>query len=55
MDFFGGMEGYQKNIERDQRKQNLSKRHRTKLFVVNDDDIEVLIQTIKKSVAKKKR
>jgi hypothetical protein len=56
IDFFGGMEGYQKNIERDRRKQDLSKRHRTKLIIVNDDDnIEELIQTIKNLVAKKMR
>jgi hypothetical protein len=54
IEFFGGVEGYQKNIERDRRKQDISKRHRTRLLVVNDDDdIETLIQTIKSLVAKK--
>ncbi len=51
VEFFGGSEAFEKNVERDQRKINLSKRHGIKLFVVKEDDeINELIQSIEKHI-----
>lgn len=55
VDFFGGEDAYQKTIERDQRKINLSKRHSVKLFVVTEsDDISVLINKIRQHIQSNK-
>ncbi|CAM4500325.1 MAG: hypothetical protein LEGION0403_FIIPPAGN_01786 [Legionella sp.] len=55
VDFFGGDAAFEKNVERDQRKLNLARRHGVTLFVVTvEDDISTLIKKIRKISANRK-
>jgi len=55
VDFFGGQEAFEKNVQRDKKKANLAKRHKVKLFVVTEDsDQEILIETIYQFVRNRK-
>ncbi|HNT28122.1 MAG TPA: hypothetical protein PKH10_08085 [bacterium] len=47
VEFFGGVDAFNKNRERDERKANLAKRHGVKMFVVNaNDDQAELVKSI---------
>jgi len=49
VEFFGGVEAFAKNVERDERKTKLATRHGVRLFVITkDDDVNVLITAIDK-------
>jgi hypothetical protein len=53
VEFFGGEEAFKKNVERDKRKINLSRRHGVKLFVVTEkDDFNHIAIKIMKHVSK---
>lgn len=54
VEIFGGKEGYEKVLYRDEKKKNLCKRHKVKLLVVNPNyDIEEIKLEIRKIVSKR--
>ena len=55
VEFFGGEEAFQKTVERDKRKVDLSKRHGVKLLIVTEtDNQDDIVQDIKNIVKKRK-
>ena len=55
IEFFGGAEAYKKNVERDQRKINLSKKHGVKLIVVKENyDLANIFLEIETYISKRK-
>ena len=55
VDFFGGKEAFENNVERDKRKQALARRHGVKLFIITEeDDPESVINEINSILAKRK-
>ncbi len=54
VDFFGGAEAFVKNVERDERKAALARRHGVKLFIVTkEDDSTVLIAEIERILSQR--
>lgn len=55
VEFFGGQEAFEKNVQRDKKKIELAKRHKVELFIVTEDsDQEILIEEIHKTLKKRK-
>lgn len=55
IEFFGGAEAFEKNVERDTRKLNLTKRHGVKLLILREGyDLEDVISKIEAYLANRK-